>query len=94
MISARFPKQDLVTLSEAYDTPYYLTSPKTGDNVNLAFEDLIKLVLEKRGGPIPMFPSKGQAVGEGGEASSRGEVQEEDLRAEGRPGPSQASGGG
>ncbi len=46
------PQEDLETLSEAYDAPFYFTSAKTGDNCDLAFEDLIKLALERGGRPV------------------------------------------
>ncbi len=51
------PREDLETLSEAYDAPFYFTSAKTGDNCDLAFEDLIRLALERGGRPVPIVAS-------------------------------------
>ncbi len=56
------PQEDLETLSEAYDAPFYFTSAKTGDNCNLAFEDLIKLALERGGRPVPVVAAPELAV--------------------------------
>ncbi|MFQ5553049.1 MAG: Rab family GTPase [Thermoplasmata archaeon] len=55
-------EEDLATLGEAYDVPFYLTSAKTGDNCNLAFEDLIRLALERGGRPVSIAAASGQAV--------------------------------
>ncbi len=56
------PQEDLETLSEAYDAPFYFTSAKTGDNCHLAFEGLIKLALKRGGGPVPVVAAPELAV--------------------------------
>ncbi|MEE9163640.1 MAG: Rab family GTPase, partial [Thermoplasmata archaeon] len=56
------PQEDLEVLSEAYDAPFYFTSAKTGANCHLAFEDLVKLALERGGGPVPVVTATERAA--------------------------------
>jgi small GTP-binding protein len=54
--SSQITEEDVVELSEAHNAPYYLTSAKTGDNVYLAFESVIRTILrhhmeDASGGP-------------------------------------------
>ncbi len=56
------PQEDLEILSEAYDAPFYFTSAKTGANCHLAFEDLVKLALERGGRPVPVVTATERAA--------------------------------
>lgn len=46
--SSQVTEEDVMELSEAYNAPYFMTSAKTGDNVYLAFESVIRTVLRQR----------------------------------------------
>ncbi len=46
-------KKDIVELGRAHEAPWYLTSAKTGENVALAFEGLIRMILQEPGSVPP-----------------------------------------
>ena len=45
----QFSEVELKELASRYDAPYYLTSAKTGENVETAFNIIGKLVLKGQG---------------------------------------------
>ena len=71
---------EVATLSGAYEAPFYLTSAKTGDNVDQGFEALIRLALERRD-LLHDVPPEGEAVVEDAGTSDPSIVRERFSRA-------------
>ena len=69
---------DVATLSEAYEAPYYLTCPKTGDDVSQGFEALIKLALDRMD-VSHAAPIEGERVAEHEETSDLSIARERPL---------------